>query len=413
MSASQARGWVVTFAGLGVNLCLGVLYSWSVFKKALVEELGWTHTAASWPYTVAIILFALFMVPAGRLTDKLGPRIVATLGGVFAGGGMLLASISQTVGMLVVAFGIIVGIGLGLGYAAPTPAAVKWFGPHRRGLISGLVVAGFGLASVYIAPLTNYLLKFGIRQAFFIEGIIFLVAIVLLSQLITFPPKDYVPAPPPAGVAERKPHQKVAKYEYNWHEMMRTPAFYLIWITFVLGASAGLMIIGHLATIAKTQAGIAYGFVLVALLAIFNAGGRVISGWLGDIIGRTNTLIIVLLIQALNMFLFRTYTTVPALTIGSLVAGYCYGSLLSLFPSITYEYYGTKHAGINYGLVFTAWGVGGVVGPIIAGKVVDITGAYTQAYLIAAVLCLIGAVLARLTRPPRAPEVAPGAAPSA
>ncbi len=410
MSDSQARGWVVTFAGMGVNLCLGVLYSWSVFKKALIEQLNWTHTAASWPYTVAIIVFALIMVPAGRLTDKWGPRIVATLGGVFAGGGMLLASVTQNLGMLILAFGILLGTGMGLGYAAPTPAAVKWFGPHKRGLISGLVVAGFGLASVYIAPLTNYLLKFGISRAFLVEGIIFLVAIVLLSQFVVFPPKDYQPAPPPAVPEEKKkPHQAVARHEYDWHEMMKTPAFYLIWITYVLGASAGLMIIGHLATIAKSQAGVAYGFVLVALLAVFNAGGRVISGWVGDIIGRVNTLTLVLLIQALNMFLFRNFTTAGTLTIGALVAGYCYGSLLSLFPSITYEYYGTRHAGINYGLVFTAWGVGGVVGPIIAGKVVDITGVYDQAYLIAAALCVIGALLIRLAGTPKAPEAASGA----
>ncbi|MDH7576888.1 MAG: OFA family MFS transporter [Bacillota bacterium] len=391
---------------MGVNLCLGVLYSWSVFKKALTEQLGWSHTDASWPYTVAIIMFALIMVPAGRLTDKWGPRIVATLGGIFAGVGMILASLTQSLSMLIVAFGILLGTGMGLGYAAPTPAAVKWFGPHKRGLISGLVVAGFGLASVYIAPLTNYLLKFGIQRAFLVEGIIFLVAIVLLSQFVIFPPKGYQPAQPPAPPQEeQKPRPAVVKHEYDWPEMLKTPAFYLIWFTYVLGASAGLMIIGHLASIAKTQAGVAYGFILVALLAVLNAGGRVISGWLGDFIGRTNTLLLVLLIQALNMFFFMNYTTMLTLTIGALIAGYCYGSLLSLFPSITYEYYGTKHAGVNYGFVFTAWGVGGVVGPIIAGKVVDLTGVYNQAYLIAAGLCLIGALLTRFTRPPKAPEI--------
>lgn len=408
MSASQTRGWVVTFAGMGVNLCLGLLYAWSVFKKELVE-LGWTHTAASWPYTLAIILFALIMVPAGRLTDKLGPRIVITLSGLFAGAGMVLASMRIEFWPVLIGFGLLFGTAMGLGYAAPTPAAVKWFGPHKRGLISGLVVAGFGLASVIWAPLTNYMLKFGLSRAFLFEGLIFLVAIILLGQFVIFPPKDYQPAPPSAVPEEKKkPHQAVARHEYDWHEMMKTPAFYLLWITFVLGASAGLMIIGHLATIAKSQAGVAYGFILVALLAVLNAGGRVVSGWLGDIIGRVNTLTLVLLIQALNMFLFGNYTTAGTLTIGALVAGYCYGSLLSLFPSITYEYYGTRHAGINYGLVFTAWGVGGVVGPIIAGKVVDATGVYDQAYLIAAALCVIGAVLIRLAKTPKAPEVASG-----
>jgi len=397
------RGWVVTFAGMGVNLCLGVLYSWSVFAKALVDQLHWTKTNASLPYTIAIILFAIFMVPAGRVTDKWGPRLVITLGGILTGGGMILASLNQSLGLMIFAFGILVGIGIGMGYAAATPAAVKWFGPDKKGLISGIVVAGFGLGSVYIAPLTNYLIQFGISRAFFIEGIIFLVAIVAIAQLLSFPPKGYA-----ASVAAGKnPGKKLIHpaasiaHEYEWHEMLKTPTFYLIWFIYMLGSFAGLMVIGHLAKIADIQVGIQYGFVLVALLAILNAGGRVCSGWLGDKIGRVNTLFGVLLIQAINMFLFRNYSTVVTLTLGVLIAGYCYGSLLSLFPSITYEYYGTKNAGVNYGLVFTAWGAGGVLGPIVAGKVADMTGTYFGAYLIASILCIVGCVLTRLIRTPK------------
>jgi MFS family permease len=388
---------------MGVNLCLGVLYSWSVFAKALVDQLHWTKTNASLPYTIAIIVFAIFMVPAGRVTDKWGPRLVITLGGIFAGGGMILASLNQSLGLMVIAFGILVGIGIGMGYAAATPAAVKWFGPHKKGLISGIVVAGFGLGSVYIAPFTNYLIKFGIDRAFLIEGIIFLIAIVLIAQLLSFPPKGYVPASAvaPARQKRQQAHGAALPHEYEWHEMVKTPSFYLIWTIYMLGAFAGLMIIGHLAKIADIQVGIKYGFVLVALLAILNAGGRVCSGWLGDKIGQTNTLFVVLLIQALNMFFFKNYTSVVALTIGVLIAGYCYGSLLSLFPSITYEYYGTKNAGMNYGLVFTAWGVGGVIGPIVAGKVADVTGAYHQAYLVASILCVAGGLLTWLIRPPK------------
>jgi OFA family oxalate/formate antiporter-like MFS transporter len=266
------------------------------------------------------------------------------------------------------------------------------------------VVAGFGLGSVYIAPLTNYLIKLGIDRAFLIEGIIFLLGIVLIAQFLSFPPKGYVPVPAvaPARLQKQQAHCAAVPHEYEWHEMMKTPSFYLIWFIYLLGAFAGLMIIGHLAKIADIQVGIKYGFVLVAFLAILNAGGRVCSGWLGDKIGRTNTLFIVLLVQAVNMFLFRNYTTVVTLTIGVLIAGYCYGSLLSLFPSITYEYYGTKNAGMNYGLVFTAWGAGGVIGPIVAGKVADLTGAYHQAYLVASILCVAGGLLTWLIRPPTA-----------
>lgn len=288
---------------------------------------------------------------------------------------------------------------LSVKYAAPTPAAVKWFGPHQRGLISGLVVAGFGLASVYIAPLTNYLLRLGIQKTFFIEGIIFLVAIILLAQFLSFPPKGYQAAIP----ADSATKAKVEGHEYNWQEMLKTPTFYLIWLTYLLGAGTGLMIIGHLASIAKIQAGISYGFILVALLAIANAGGRVISGWLSDSLGRINTLFLVFLVQAVNMFLFAKYTTGLTVAIGALVTGYCYGSLLSLYPSLTYGYYGIKNAGVNYGLVFTAWGVGGVLGPIIAGQVADATNAYTTAYLITGAACLLGAVLIKTMHAPKDP----------
>lgn len=404
MQASQTRGWIVTIAGLGINLCLGVLYSWSVIKSALTEQLGWTNTAASVPYTVAILVFAFVMVPAGRLTDKWGPKIVATLGGIFAGGGMILASFKMDLTMMIISFGLLVGTGIGLGYAAPTPAAVKWFGPHKRGLIAGIVVAGFGLASVYIAPLTNFLLaNFGIQRTFFIEGVIFAIAIVVLSQLLSFPPAGYKPQMPVA-TGRRETAKTTTKYEYDWTEMVKTPAFYMIWITYVLGAGTGLMLIGHLASIAKIQAGISYGFVLVALLAVANAGGRVVSGWLSDILGSVNTLILVFLIQAANMFLFSKFTTGLTITIGALIAGYCYGALLALYPALTYSFYGTKHAGVNYGLVFTAWGVGGFIGPLIAGKVADLTGVYTNAYLITALACVIGAILIKIMSAPKDPK---------
>jgi len=403
MQPSQTKGWIVTSAGLGINLCLGVLYSWSVIKFALTEQLGWTNTAASVPYTVAILVFAFVMVPAGRLTDKWGPRIVATLGGIFTGGGMILAGLKVDLTVLIITFGLLLGAGIGLGYAAPTPSAVKWFGPHKRGLIAGLVVAGFGLASVYIAPLTNYLLNFGISKTFIIEGIIFAAAVILFAQFLSFPPKDYKPVMPASG-KNRAMSENLVKHEYEWSEMIKTTTFYIMWITFALGAGTGLMIIGHLASIAKFQAGVSYGFILVALLAIANAGGRVISGWLSDILGSVNTLLIVFLLQAVNMFLFAKYTTSVTIITGALVAGYCYGALLALYPALTYSYYGTKHAGVNYGLVFTAWGIGGFIGPLIAGKVADITGVYNNAYLITGIVCIISALLIKRMSAPGIPD---------
>jgi Nitrate/nitrite transporter len=393
------QGWTVTLAGTGINLALGVLYTWSVFAAALIEQAHWTKTAASVPYMVACAVFALMMVPGGYLQDRYGPRWIAAFGGIMAGSGLILSSFTHSLTMLIVTFGLIAGMGIGLGYSAATPAAVKWFPPEKKGLISGVVVAGFGLASLYIAPLTNALLrKFGIESTFRIEGILFLLIIVLLAQVLTVPStlsgqSQSSTASPSAATASTG--------GLNWRQMLIRREFYLLWVMYAAGASAGLMIISQLSSIAKTQAGISWGYAMVALLAIFNASGRVIAGWLSDKIGRSWSMRIFFLIQALNMLAFSTYNTPALIALGAAIAGLGYGSLLSLFPSATYDYFGTKHAGVNYGLVFTAWGVGGVFGPLMAGTIVDATKSYSLAFNISFLLCLCAVVLTFFLKKPQ------------
>ena len=401
---SANRGWIVTFAGTGINLALGVLYAWSVISKQITKEWGWNETQAALPYSVAIAVFALMMVPAGRMQDKLGPRLVATLGGIFCGIGFILASLGQSLTGMVLGFGILAGAGIGFGYASATPAAVKWFPPARTGLIAGLVVAGFGLASVYIAPLANYLLSaFGIQSTFLILGIAFFLVVVLLSQLLKNPPAGYKaagnPAPAKAGAAPKAP---AAAADYEWTEMVRTPQFYLLWIMFVFGAGAGLMIIGKLAKIVDLQAGIKAGFIFVAMLAVGNAGGRIVAGVLSDTIDRTWTMFIVFVFQAILMFLLRGLDTYGTLFLASVLIGFNYGANLSVFPSATKDYFGLKNFGVNYGFVFTAWGVGGILGPMLSGQIFDTDKNFNTAYLIAAVCLLIAAGLTFLTRAPKA-----------
>ena len=198
------RGWIVTFAGTGLNLTLGILYAWSMFAKQMTEAVenggfGWSKTVATLPYTIAIAVFAIVMVPAGRLQDKFGPRIIATIGAIFAGAGLIVASFATAENMFfaVIGFGVLGGTGIGLGYSAATPAAVKWFSSAKKGLITGLVVGGFGLAPVYIAPLSRYLLAtYGIGNSFRILGIAFTITATALAQLIKNPPS---PAPAQRG----------------------------------------------------------------------------------------------------------------------------------------------------------------------------------------------------------------------
>lgn len=406
---SSGRAWAVTFAGTGINLCLGVLYAWSVFAKALQEQKGFTKTMTSIPYSLAAAMFAIFMVPAGRMVDRLGPRWVATIGGVLIGIGMIIAGATLSYPGLIVGFGLLCGTAMGFGYSAPTPSAVKWFQPHKKGLISGLVVSGYGLAAVYVAPLAKYLItSFGIGPAFVYLGLFFLITVVVLAQVLAFPPKGWEPlgGPPPAAAAKKG---TVAKRDFGPGEMLGTAQFWALWIMYAFSASAGLMIIGHLATIAKVQGKLELGYLFTALLAIGNAGGRVVTGVVSDALGRTTTMILVFVIQALNMFAFASYKTAALLVIGSILTGAVYGALLALFPAATWDFFGLKNAGVNYGLVFTAWGAGALIGPIIAGRAIDLTKSYNLAYTISAILLLIAAVLAMVTKPPKVAETSAGA----
>lgn len=407
MNESQATpvrnlGWRVTFAGVGINLALGILYSWSVISKEVPAAWGWSEQDKSWPYAIACLIFALTMVPAGRLQDKLGPRLVASIGGVLVGVGMILASLQTCSLFYIVGFGVLAGAGIGFGYASATPPAVKWFPATRTGLIAGLVVSGFGLASVWAAPATKWLIKsWDIPTAMMVLGFAFLIVVVGLAQLLASPPKGYVPAGVAAtGTAAKK------KEDIGPAEMLAGWQFYLLWFMYFCGAGAGLMVIAKLAPLAKSQAGQDLGFLLVAVLAVGNGGGRILAGMVSDKIGRSLTMFGCFLLQAVLMILLSmaqegtVLATVGPLAVISALIGANYGANLSLFPSITKDFYGLKNFGVNYGLVFTAWGAGGFALALLAGRLYDMHKSYTYSCYTAAGLLILAAVATFLVRPP-------------
>lgn len=404
--ASSGRGWIVTLAGTGINLALGVLYSWSVISKGVPADWGWTETDKSLPYAIACLIFCLVMVPAGRMQDKIGPRIVATVGGLLVGLGMILASLTTSPMGYIIGFGILAGAGIGCGYASATPPAVKWFSAAKTGLIAGLVVSGFGLASVYVAPLTKYLIAtYGLATTVLWLGIGFLIVVMGLAQLLTPPPKGYVPlGTPPAKTGAAA----AVKVDFSPGEMLKTWQFYVLWFMYACGAGAGLMIISKLTMIVEDQAGLKLGFVLVAVLAVGNGGGRILAGMLSDRIGRKTTLFICFVIQAVSIMLLSlagkgTVLANPViLGVLSALIGANYGANLALFPSVTKDYYGLKNFGVNYGLIFTAWGLGGFMLSLLAGKVYDRTHVFTFAYYLSAGLLVAAAVITFLVRPPAA-----------
>jgi MFS family permease len=235
-----------------------------------------------------------------------------------------------------------------------------------------------------------------VKGAFLILGIGFAVITSILAQFITNP------STPAVSLNQNASKNNNYKVDYSWSEMLKTRTFYLLWIEFACGAMAGLIIIGHLAKIVSVQSGnaIQIGFVFVALLAIFNAGGRLVAGLVSDYIGRLKTVLIICLSQAVVMFFFSKISTVATFVLGSAIVGFSYGACLSLFPSTCADYWGTKNLGLNYGILFTAWGVGGVFGPILAGKIADASGNYNTAYIISAALMIFAALLTFFTKTP-------------
>ncbi len=409
MNQIKNLGWRVTLAGLGINLALGILYTWSIFKMTIKESIvsgdglyNWSLASLNDPYAVCCLVFAFAMIFAGRIQDRLSPRITAAIGGVLVGLGLMLIASSTAWISWIIGFGLLTGMGLGFGYASATPPAIKWFPPAKTGMIAGIVVAGFGLASVYIAPLAIFLIgKLGLSQAMLVFGISFLIIVCLLSQFLVNPPDGYVHP----DTLQNNNSVAGQSINYSPKEMLKTSAFYKLWIIFCIASGAGLMIIGGVAGMAKQGMG-SMAWIVVALMAVGNASGRVVAGILSDRIGRANTLFIMLVFQAIVIFslLFISPVQVMLLVIAATLIGFNYGTNLSLFPSATKDYFGLQNFGVNYGLVFSAWGVGGFIFPRVSQMIVAQTNSPKMAYILAAGLLLTGAVIAMMTKSPAVEE---------
>lgn len=412
------KGWSVAMAGIGINLALGILYTWSIFKGSIEASIkaggegafAWELSKLNDPYAICCLAFAFSMILAGKCQDKFGPKATAMIGGILVGIGFIW--ISQTTSYLawVLGFGLLAGAGIGFGYSAATPPALKWFPAAKTGLIAGLVVSGFGLASVYIAPLAQFLVgDVGLQKAMMIFGVSFLILVCALALMLDNPPEGYVPEGASKSKAKKAP---AADKNVAPMQMLRSGSFWKLWSIYCIGAGAGLMVIGNVAGMAKQSMGSA-AFIAVAIMAVGNAGGRVIAGILSDKIGRSNTLLIMLVLQALLMaacipIVGSPNTSALLLVLLATFIGFNYGTNLSLFPSFSKDMWGLKNFGINYGLLFTAWGVGGFVMSRLSQMVLSITGSYSSSFMVAGTLLVIGAMFTMTIKPRAAVEPLPG-----
>ena len=389
--------WLAVVGGVSMNLALGSLYAWSVFVSPLEAEFGWSRTQTSWVFTIAIVTFAVSTVLAGRIQDVRGPRICAAIGATLVGLGFILGSFTTSLAYLYIAFGFVVGLGNGFGYATPIPVGSKWF-PDKRGLVVGLMVAGYGGGSAIFAPVATALIDaVGWQATFRILGIILFAMGMVGTWLLRNPPAGYQPEGWSPAAAPGRTQRDIPT-----GEMLGMPNFYFLWVAYCLGTTAGLMTISQLVPFAQSAGmGATAAAFAVTVGAIGNAAGRIASGWLSDLVGRLMTLRVMILVSALAMpALFAWREEAFLLYLFVVVVYWCFGTQLSVFASTSADFFGTKHLGLNYGLLFTAYGVAGLIGPIIAGLVFDTFNDYRYAFFIAAGLAVVALLSLAFARPP-------------
>jgi MFS family permease len=422
-----------------IQLALGAIYAWSVFTARLTDAAGaygFSASETAWVFSAGLATFAIVMVLAGRVLPRVGPRSLAVIGGLLLGGGYVLGGLfGQGFWVQLICIGIVGGAGIGLAYVVPISVCVKWF-PDKKGLITGLAVAGFGfgatiwvkLAGSWFGGLLNTTSVFGlpgVQSVFVIYGIALAVLVLLGSLVMVNPPENFQPAGWTPVTSENGDHEGAV--EFRARDMLRTSQFYLLWSVFMFAGVAGLMVIYSIKLFgidALEHKGIADAGAItgtaMAWYAIFNGLGRIAWGSVSDRLGRRPTIIVMSALQGVTMLatyhMFISFGMVNGFIFAAALIGFNYGGSFALFPAITADYFGNKNVGSNYGWMFTAYGVAGLAGPLLAGYFKDAAqGAidprvWMAPFIIAGVVCLLGAGIMLAIRRPKVPLPLPAMA---
>ena len=373
------QGIKVTAACSTINFILGSIYAWSVFANGLIKELGWSKLEAASPFTLDIFVFSAMMFVAGRLQDIVGPRAVVTIGGILSGLGFVFCSASPTPISVTVFFGLLFGAGSAFSYASVTPAAIKWYPKQKWGLITGLVVMSQGAAALVWPPVINSLiLQVGTVKTFLVWGIFLIITVSLMAQLISIP-QDTV----------RYTAGEVIKgfINFNYRNLIFSPTFFILWLTIGLSIGTSHMMTAHLVQITELNFKIDKGYLFISLFALFNTIGRLGGGLLADKVGYLRGLKAFCLLLAASMVVYLVGDGWPALVVATVILGFNTGCLFTVFPTTTAGIWGLQNFGLNYGLLFTAVGVGGALGPFMAGYLADLTGSYDPAFILGLLAC--------------------------
>jgi MFS transporter, OFA family, oxalate/formate antiporter len=388
------RTWIVVGAVL-IQLCIGGIYTWSLFNQPLSDAFVWNKSDVFLTYSIAIFVFAFATMFAGRLQDRVGPRLVATLGILMYGGGLILTSMISELWQLYLTYGILAGAGVGFVYVCPLSTLVKWF-PERKGLITGIAVGAFGMGSLVFKSVIQYFIATqGVSQAFFALGLISTILGLFGASLLRVPAKDQT---------YKTTSATATNHQFTPSQMIKTRSFPLIWIMFLFASASGLLVIGMAKDIGVQLAGLSEEVAAnaVTIIALFNAAGRISWGSLSDKLGRIRVVTMMFLITAVAMSALSILSlTYVSFFIALAAIAFCFGGFLAVFPTITNEYFGVKNLGANYGIVYQAYGLAALVGPLIVSAV----GSLQMTFLIAAVLTVIGALITRITPKTETPDV--------
>lgn len=399
MANSNALRWRVVIGGILCNFCAGMLYSWSIYVKPLIDAHGWDQGAVSLAMSIATMVIPISMIPAAKILAKQGPTKTALIGTVFYVLGLVISGFANNLILLYLGFGVLGGIGVGFIYGTPVATCIKWF-PDKKGLISGLAVGGFGLGSIVFAPIcTSLISTLGPGQTFWVQGGIALVGMLIGAPLMKVAPDGFKPegwTPPAAAAASG------ASHDYSPAEMLKTKQYWFLLIMYLFANMSGLMVIGQASPIAQAVAGLtpAEAGAIVSLLSIFNTAGRFVSGALCDKLGAKRVVTIIYVINAVLLVALQFLTNFATIAIGIGGLAICFGAMMGAYPSLVVDYFGVKFSGPNYARIFLAYGIGGIIGPQIAVRIVGATGSYTMAFIIIGASCIVGAVMSIISKKP-------------
>ena len=396
--------WLIAVAGVFLQIALGAVYAWSVFRIPLAKQFGWTIPEVTLTFTISIFVLGVAAFFGGLWLNRKGPRIVAMTGGFLYGAGVFLASFSDNkLWWLYLSYGVIGGIGLGFSYIVPIAVLVKWF-PERRGLITGIAVGGFGAGALITAPVATRLIQtVGVLHTFAYLGVAFLIVTVVCGAFMQNPPDGWRPAgwtPTASQVSHR------AKRDYTLGEALATWQWWALWLLLFLNTSAGISVISQEAPIfqelARVSAVIAAG--MVGVVSLGNAFGRVFWAWVSDLFTRKVTFFVMFLLQVVLFWFLPSLTSAGWLTAVAFMILLCYGGGFGTMPAFAADYFGPKNVGPIYGLMLTAWGFASAFGPLLIANMREATGTYRGALHVIAGVMLVSAILPVLVSPPHGAE---------